>query len=465
MICSKNLPMDLETPVSAFLKLQPLQPIFLLESVEGGELIGRYSFIGLKPLYKIEIHPNFISIQKNNIKEKRNFINDPFNEIKKLSLELQDKFYSFDDEGINNLPRLKSGMVGYCSYDLIRYIEKLPDLTGENKYPLAILVIPEAILAFDHVQKDIKLISSLPEDDFNALLNEIKSLFRKQIEIKNNGKYTEPIANHNEKKFYYMVNKVKDYIFNGDTYQVVLSVKFKGKANIAPIQVYRGLRMVNPSPYMYFLNFDNIKIVGSSPEVLVRVENNEIIERPIAGTRKRGKTKEEDLEMEKELLLSDKDKAEHIMLVDLARNDIGKIAIPTTEKTINLMNVERFSHVMHLVSMVTGKLKPGYDIFDAFKATFPAGTVTGAPKIRAMEIIEELEEEKRGPYAGSVGYFAFDNTMDQAINIRSILFHNEDYVIQAGAGILADSIPEKEYEEITNKAKALFSALELTKEL
>jgi anthranilate synthase component 1 len=223
--------------------------------------------------------------------------------------------------------------------------------------------------------------------------------------------------------------------------------------------------MINPSPYMFYLNFGETQIVGSSPEVLIRVENNEIMERPIAGTRRRGKDMDEDLLLTEELLNNAKEKAEHIMLVDLARNDIGRMAIPSTESVKELMKIEKFSHVMHMVSMVTGKLKSEHDIFDVFRATFPAGTVTGAPKIRAMEIIEELEEERRGPYAGSIGYFAFDNTMDQAINIRSILFSNDTYTIQAGAGILADSDPEKEYEEITNKAKALFGAMELTKEL
>lgn len=466
MICSKRIPMDLETPVSAFFKLQPLEPIFLLESVEGGELIGRYSFIGLKALYKIEIYPNHIIITQGKNKNTRNFTDEPFNELRKIAKEMEDKFHTIENEQVDDLPRLKSGMVGYCSYDIVRYIEKLPDISvDKNKLPLAVLTVPEAILAFDHVQKDIKLITALSDYDSNSLLNEIKLLFKRYIEITDNGTFSEPVFNHSNKKFFSMVNKAKGYIFNGDAYQIVLSIKFEGKANIEPIQVYRGLRMINPSPYMFFLNFDNIKIVGSSPEVLVRVENNEILERPIAGTRQRGKNKEQDIEFEKELLMSEKDKAEHVMLVDLARNDIGKIAVPTTEKVSQLMKVERFSHVMHLVSIVSGELKPGYDIYDAFKATFPAGTVTGAPKIRAMEIIEELEEEKRGPYAGSVGYFTFDNTMDQAINIRSILFHNDDYVIQAGAGIVADSEPEREYDEITNKGKALFSALKLAKEL
>jgi len=457
--------MDLETPVSAFFKLQPLEPIFLLESVEGGELIGRYSFIGLKALYKIIITPQSISIINDKTTEVRKFKGDPFKELKKISEEIQAKFYTPETDDIDEMPRLKSGMVGYCSYDIIRFIEKLPDLSvDKKKLPLAILVVPEVIIAFDHVQKDIKLITALSASDSMALLNEIKSLFRKNINIISNGSYTKPIANHSREKFSTMVNKAKEYIFNGDAYQIVLSVKFEGHADVEPFQVYRGLRMINPSPYMYFLNFDEIKIVGSSPEVLVRVEKNEVLERPIAGTRQRGKNKEQDLALEKELLMSEKDKAEHIMLVDLARNDIGRIAIPTTEKVVELMKVERYSHVMHLVSIVSGQLRNGLDIYDVFRATFPAGTVSGAPKIRAMQIIEELEEEKRGPYAGSVGYFAFDNTMDQAINIRSITFHNDEYIIQAGAGILADSEPDKEYEEITNKAKALFSALELTKE-
>ena len=462
----KKLPMDLETPVSAFYKLAPMEPLFLLESVDGGELIGRYSFIGLRALYRIDIQESKITIRHRQTASEIEYGESPFPALRNITTGLQNKFFVEEEDGVEQLPRLKGGLVGLCSYDLIRHIEKLPDTAKDTtELPLGIFYVPEIILAFDNMQKDIKVITFGTEEDAKHIMQEIKTLFNKNISINNNGTFSSPVANHETRKFYDMVNRAREYILSGDAYQIVLSLKFKGEATVNPFQVYRALRMINPSPYMYYLNFGDMQIVGSSPEVLVRVEDNEIMERPIAGTRRRGKNKAEDMLLAQELLMNEKEKAEHIMLVDLARNDIGRIAIPSTESVKELMKIEKFSHVMHMVSMVTGKLSNEHDIFDVFKATFPAGTVTGAPKIRAMEIIEELEEEKRGPYAGSVGYFAFNNTMDQAINIRSILFAKDTYTIQAGAGILADSVPEKEYEEITNKAKALFSAMELSKEL
>lgn len=448
---------DLETPVSAFLKLLPLRPVFLLESVEGGEILGRYSFIGLRPLLLLEVFADRTLIVEG---ESRQWLSEnPFLILKKILHRLNGSPSS------DELPRFSGGLVGYAGYDMVRFIERLPNVTQETMpFPLAAFCLPSVILAFDHLQRKISLIGARRELEGDRLIAQIQQFLKSSVPSWPAQASSPPRPNRSREQFVEQVERAKAYIAAGDIFQVVLSIRFEGETDAHPFQVYRALRTINPSPYMYYLDFGPYQIVGSSPESLVRLENGRAMLRPIAGTRPRGANAEADRQLEAELLADEKERAEHIMLVDLARNDLGRVAQPGTVSVPNFLTVERYSHVMHLVSSVEGQMPPGMDMIDLFEATFPAGTVTGAPKIRAMEIIEELEGERRGPYAGSVGYFGLNGNMDQAITLRTILFARERYYIQAGAGIVADSIPEREHQEILNKARALFRALEMVAE-
>ncbi len=470
---------DLETPLSVFLKLK-VKKGFLLESVEGGEKWARYSFIGSEPSLTIEGKGEKLTISRDGQKEKIGFSSDP---LEIISAELK----KYKPVIMPGLPRFFGGFVGYIGYDTVRHFEKLPDKHHKGlNLPDIFLMLTDSLVVFDNISHKIKVISNAhvknsPEEAYEKALTKIDNIVKKlksktvmpgktassQSMKFDPAKFT---ANFSKDDFLKAVEKTKEYVKAGDVIQTVISQNFQIHTGIPPINAYRALRVINPSPYMFYLETGKSTLVGSSPEILVRVEGDSIELRPIAGTRRRGRTPEDDLKMEEELKTDPKELAEHIMLVDLGRNDAGRVAATGTVSVTELMTVEKYSHVMHLVSNVIGKLRSGSDAFDVLRASFPAGTVTGAPKIRAMEIIEELEPTKRGPYAGSVGYFGFSGNMDMCITIRTIIFSTsadqtglkkQTAYIQAGAGIVADSDPEKEYEETVNKAKGMFKAIEM----
>jgi len=458
-----EIPADLETPVSAYLKTEsPFS--FLLESVEGGETLARYSFIGSDPMIVFQAKGNSIKITQNGSTE--HLEGDPIHKLKEL-------MHQFNPVKIPLLPRFHGGAVGYFGYDAIRYIEKIPNKNPDDlQIPDVHFMLATTIMAFDHIKHKIIIIANaLVKDDlkeaYDTAINNIHSILHKiskpldpqkhkltSILPENETKYT---SNLTLDQFKENVEKAKQYIYQGDIFQVVLSQRFSKKTTSDPFTTYRRLRMVNPSPYMFYLKFDDAILIGSSPEILVRLENNKATLRPIAGTRPRGATPAVDIELEKELLADIKENAEHIMLVDLGRNDLGRVCSYNSIQTTSLMHIERYSHVMHIASNIEGQLNPQFDGFDLLRACFPAGTVSGAPKIRAMEIIDELENTQRGHYAGAVGYFDFAGNMDTGIIIRTILIHKDTAYMQAGAGIVADSDPEKEYIETINKAKPLLS--------
>ena len=450
-----------ETPVSAYLKLGANAPSCLLESVEGTEKFARYSFLVLSPALVFESKDKFVKIKtasrKKNIKT-----DDPLEYLKSV---LSKNKISHD----KSLPRLSGGAIGYIAYDYVKNIEKIPNLNRKGlSLPELYFIFPKIIVVFDHLRqklKIIRLINPSEKTGYITACNEIDEITKKLSEpflIKTVRSKSGSIkSNIKKENFLKMVEKAKKYIKDGDIIQTVLSQRLETTFSGEPFEIYRALRILNPSPYMYYFNLPDVKIIGASPEILVRLENNIANLRPIAGTKPRGKDEAEDTKLQQELLNDEKEKAEHLMLVDLGRNDLGRVCRFNSVKLTKFMTVEKYSHVMHIVSDVVGKLKPESDAFDLLKATFPAGTVTGAPKIRAMEIIEELEPTKRGLYAGAVGYFDFNGNMDFAINIRTIIMKGRKAYIQAGAGIVADSIPEKEYEETLNKAKGTLKAIEM----
>jgi len=473
----KEINADLDTPVSSFMKIKKDDYAFLLESVEGQEKLARYSFLGTNPSMVFKSNGKDIEISyphKNSVKK---FIttSSPLDEIKKIMKD-------FKAVRVKGLPRFYGGLVGYIGYDTVRFFERIPDKNKDDlKIPDSIFILTDTILIFDHVNHTIKIVNNVILPRGSAKLskaqkthiycqaikkieaiqkNFIIPVLKKDGERKSFIKNIKVISNVTKREFQNIVNKGKAYIRKGDIIQVVLSQRFKVKINSSPFEVYRNLRSLNPSPYMYFLKLKDVFFVGSSPEMLVRCEDGVVQTRPIAGTRPRGKTEEEDKKMENQLLADNKEKAEHLMLVDLGRNDLGRVSKPGQVQLEEFMGIEKYSHVMHLVSEVRGNLdKDRYDIYDVLRAAFPAGTVSGSPKIRAMEIIDELENTRRGPYAGCVGYFSFSHNMDTCITIRTIVIKNGFAYIQAGAGIVADSVPEKEYFETVNKAKALIEAL------
>ncbi len=446
---------DFETPLSAFIKISDGQYSYLLESVEGQEAIARYSFLGA--------NPSVVFISDGG--------NDPLLRIKKLM-----SGYKFVP--LKGLPRFCGGMVGYLSYDAVRFFEKVPDKNPDQlDIPDAMFIMTDTFLIFDHVNHTIKIVAlahirKSAAKAYSEAVQKIKKIEEKlRVSItasqpaltgkKPTAKKTHPESNFTEPQFKKAVLAAKEYIKRGDIIQAVLSQRFKVKIKSDPLDIYRHLRSINPSPYMFYLNFDKFKLIGSSPEVMARCEDSIVKVRPIAGTRRRGKNEQDDKRLERELLADSKERAEHIMLVDLGRNDVGRVAAFGSVKVGELMVIEKYSHVMHIVSEVTGRLKKQKDAFDVMRATFPAGTVTGAPKIRAMEIIDELENTKRGPYAGAIGYFSFSGNLDTCIAIRTIIAKGDTAYIQAGAGIVADSVPHREYQETVNKAKAMMKAIEL----
>ncbi len=482
----KEINADLDTPVSAFLKINQGDYCagartgssdkagysFLLESVEGQEKIARYSFLGVGPklIFKSRgKHIEIIDCKKNKI---RSFVTreTPFEEIKKI-------MRNFRTVEVAGLPRFYGGLVGYIGYDTVRFIENIPDKNKDTlKIPDTLLILTNILFIFDRLNHTIKIVNNImllrplsrrnKKRLYEQAINEIESLHndfnRFAISDKSVAKIESflPSSNLKRSAFLKMVKKAKEYIKNGDIIQVVLSQRFKVKTQKDPFQIYRALRSLNPSPYMYFLKLNEFSIVGSSPEMLVRCEDGLVQTRPIAGTRPRGKDASEDLRLEKELFNDEKERAEHLMLVDLGRNDLGRISKLGKVKVDDFMRIEKYSHVMHLVSQVSAVLdKKRFDIYDVLKAAFPAGTVSGSPKIRAMEIIDELENLRRSLYAGAIGYFSFSHNLDTCIAIRTIVIKDGFAYVQAGSGIVADSVAGKEYQESVNKAKAMMEAI------
>ncbi len=446
----REIAADLDTPVSAFLKLRELDPVFLLESVAGGERVGRYSFIGVGRRHEVTLERGALTVDG----ATGNVDGDPLAALEHWLAGL--------DLSAPDLRRAPAGLVGYVGYEAASWFERLPP-AGPPPLPLptAGFVVPKALLAFDHVRSSLTCHPLSPDDD-PMLPREIEHALRANTAAPPAaGASAEPVASHSRDEFVGAVERAQEHIRAGDAYQIVLSVRFSGESEADPFAVYRALRLLNPSPYLYYVRAGGAEIVGSSPEALARLQGRRALLRPIAGTRPRGRTAEEDGALAADLTADAKENAEHTMLVDLARNDLGRVAAPGTVEVTALKEIERYSHVMHLVSTVEGVLAAGAGQFDLFRAAFPAGTVTGAPKIRAMEILSELEGSARGPYAGSVGYFGVDGGMDQAIAIRTIVFHHGRYAFQSGAGVVADSVPEKEHAEVLSKARALARALEL----
>ncbi len=465
----KEIIADLDTPLTIFSKIAGDEShAFFFESLEGGEKWGRYSFIGLDPSVVFESRGEDIMVRQDGVTSELQ--GDPLEALKELLL-------SFNPcEDTEFLPRFFGGAVGYLGYDMVRFMERLPEINPPlDSFPDSSFMIPRLVLIFDNLRQTLTVVNCvrvLPGDDPDVLheaavlrIDEIISRLARPHSGYNstsgNPKAHEFTSNMGQDEFEGMVRRAKEYILEGDIIQVVLSQRFHTKTDLDPFVLYRALRHINPSPYLFYLKLGDVIQIGSSPEILVRLEDDDIELRPIAGTRPRGATAHEDLNMERELLADPKELAEHLMLVDLGRNDVGRVARYGSVEVPDRMVIERYSHVMHIVSGVHGRLEDGMDQFDVLRACFPAGTVSGAPKIRAMEIIEELEPERRGPYAGAVGYFGFSGNMDFCITIRTFIMNGRDLWVQAGAGIVADSDPAKEYEETLNKAKGLRRAVSL----
>ena len=442
---------DLETPVSAFLKINRGGNSFLLESVEGGQRLARYSFIGTDPYRMLTTKGE--------------------SKVDPLPL-IAEELSKYEIVPISGLPRFCGGAVGYLSYETVTRFEDLPSPDRDPLgLPESLFMFVHTMLIFDHVTHKIKVLSYAHldgdiEEAYQKAVDRINSLVERLSQplphtkvVTHHQNSYQLSSNFSKEQFEESVVKIKQYITAGEAIQVVLSQRLAQPTDAAPFEIYRALRTINPSPYMFFLNLTDLCIIGASPEILVRVEDGTVMTRPLAGTRPRGETPTEDARLEQELRSDEKERAEHIMLVDLGRNDIGQVSEPGTVEVSDLMDVERYSHVMHLVTHVQGKLRHNMSASDALRACFPAGTVSGAPKIRAMEIIAELEPEKRGPYAGAVGYFSFSGNMDMAIAIRTMVVKKGIAYVQAGSGIVYDSVPEREYEESMNKARAPLKAI------
>jgi len=465
---------DLDTPLTIFAKVAGEdEHAFLFESMEGGEKWGRYSFIGLDPLLTFESIGDRIMISGTDIDTGK--VVDGVNPL----AELRKLLASFNASTAPGLPRFYGGAVGFLGYDMIRFIEEIPDSHEPLDIPDSSFIVPRLVLIHDSVNQTLTVVCNVVAsagDDESKLyrdgclrIDAAITKLRKPLpdSLAANSAAAGPhdfTSNMDEQSFSAMVERAKEYILSGDIIQVVLSQRFHSKTELDPFLLYRCLRHINPSPYLFYLRLGEVVLIGSSPEILVRLEDGAIELRPIAGTRKRGATPDEDRALEKELLADPKERAEHLMLVDLGRNDVGRVAASGTVTVSDLLVIERYSHVMHIVSGVHGELAAGKDQFDVLEACFPAGTVSGAPKIRAMEIIDELEVERRGPYAGAVGYFGFSGNMDFCITIRTFFMKDNDLWIQAGAGIVSDSVPAKEFEETINKARGLRRAVELAEQ-
>jgi anthranilate synthase component 1 len=460
---------DTETPVTALMKLADRPHLFLLESVEGGEKWGRYSFLGTDLLATFRVRGDEVLIEENGTVRRLPHGGDPLRFLK----ELLGRYRPVPVEG---LPRFFGGAVGYLGYDMVRYFEKLPAAAGGG-VPTddAVFVVTDSLVIFDNVRHTIKIVACAVtegEDDLRPVYDKALRRIDAMTDLLKAPRPGKPAAaarpdtppfhsNMTPDAFKSMVVKAKEYIVQGDIIQVVLSQRFQRDSAVDPVDLYRALRHVNPSPYLFFLRLPEMHLIGSSPEVMVRLEEGIAELKPIAGTRRRGKTEQEDRRLADELLEDPKERAEHVMLVDLGRNDLGRIARIGSVQVGQLMAVERYSHVMHLVSDIRAQIAPQKDCFDVLKATFPAGTLSGAPKVRAMEIIAELEPSRRGPYGGAVGYFGYDGNMDFCITIRTMLMQDGKIFLQAGAGIVADSDPEAEYKETLGKAEGMVQAVRL----
>ena len=442
---------DLETPVSAFLKIARGNYSFLLESVEGGERLARYSFIGTEPSLILETG-----------------VDNPVDPL----ILVEKEFKRFQPVAVTGLPRFHGGMVGYLSYEVARYFEKLPSPDHDPLgLPESLMMMTDTLLVFDHLTHKIKVVSHVHldgdvESSYLKAIRKIDSLVERleqPVPAEASPKVTATefsvSSNLSQADFEDKVSRIKEHIYAGDIIQAILSQRLARRTSASPFTIYRSLRSVNPSPYMYYLHLGNFHIVGASPELLVQVEDGVVSNHPLAGTRPRSPDPDKDMSLEEELRNDEKECAEHLMLIDLARNDVGRISEPGTVEVTQSMDIERYSHVMHLVSHVQGRLRNGLTQFDALRACFPAGTVSGAPKIRAMEIIAGMEPDKRGPYAGAVGYFDFSGNLDTAIAIRTIVIKDGIAYSQAGSGIVADSIPELEYQESMHKTRALLTAI------
>jgi len=448
---------DLDTPVSAFMKLAAFSPRFLLESVEGGERLGRYSFIGFGDALEIRLDSAGLKVGL----EQRGV---PATGAELLAA-LREGLRQAPQPQVAGVP-LAGGLVGYAAYDIVRYFERLPGRSASaGGVPALHYVAPRSVLVFDHLTRGIALVHAGDEAERRALRREVvQALHGALPNPQRPGRYSPPGTAFPQADYLEGVRRTQEYIASGDVYQLVLSSRFSGRHALEPFQAYRALRLINPSPYMYYCALGDVHVVGSSPEALVKLSGREAQLRPIAGTRARAAEASTDAARATELLADPKENAEHVMLVDLARNDLGRVARAGSVHVDPYRAIERYSHVMHMVSGVRGELAAGKDAFDLFAAAFPAGTLVGAPKVRAMQIIDELEPVSRGLYGGTVGYFGARGDMDHAITIRTLVFRGDEYSYQAGAGIVADSIPEAEYQEVLAKSGAMARALELAQE-
>ena len=475
----KEVLADQETPVSAYKRVRKYlrerdqaSHTYLLESVEGGENIGRYSFIGGTPRTIIRAYGRRVEISTNGSAPT---VIEDIDPLEALKNHMQ-KFAPVVDDP--TLPRFIGGAVGFLGYDVVSQFEPRVPIIGNDEIgnPDMVFMVTDGLIVFDRVNQSLKIVANAhidgdPEAAYEKALAQIDELTeamqtpirRVMLDTHTELDPLEPTSNTSREEFLEMVEKIQEYIRSGDVIQTVISQRFEVENEADSLDVYRALRAVNPSPYMYCLDMGESAIVGTSPEILVRSEDRHVEVRPIAGTRPRGVTPEEDLALEKELLADPKECAEHIMLVDLGRNDVGRVCDFNSVEVPDLMVVERYSHVMHIVSDVTGQLSEDHDEYDLVRACFPAGTVSGAPKVRAMEIIAELEKSKRGPYAGAVGYFNYNGNFDAAITIRTVILDKDKAYVQAGAGIVADSVPDSEYEETRNKARGMMKALALAR--
>lgn len=459
---------DLDTPLSLYLKLANQPFSYLLESVQGGERFGRYSIIGLPAKTRIVAYGRKVQVLEGNAVVESVEDANPLDFVKSY----QSRFKTPPYEG---LPRFTGGLAGYFGYETVRYIEKrLADKVKPDaiNVPDVLLMVSEQLAVVDNLSGKLYFIvyadSAEPSayEQAKQRLSELVQKLRNTVTIPKSiaTDKTEATSEFGEDNFKTAVKRAQQYILDGDIMQVVLSQRMSQQFSAPPLSLYRALRSLNPSPYMFYYDMGDHHVVGASPEILVRLENGTVTARPIAGTRPRGKTREQDIALAEELLADPKERAEHVQLMDLGRNDVGRVAVTGSVKVTDNMMIERYSHVMHIVSNVEGKLKPGMDAIDVIKATFPAGTVSGAPKVRAMEIIDELEPSKRGIYAGAVGYLGFNGDMDVAIAIRTGVIKNNMLYVQAGAGIVADSVPESEWVETQNKARAVLRAAELVQD-
>jgi anthranilate synthase component 1 len=460
---------DMETPVTALRKLGDRRHTFLFESVEGGEKWGRYTFLGADPRTVLRVKGDEVIIQEGGTVSRHTHGGDPLRYLNNI-------MERYRPVAIDGLPRFFGGAVGFFAYDMVRYFERLPlRVTDDLATDDAAFMITDTMIIFDNIRHTIKVVACAVIDEnrnlrdiydetvrcIDAMIDLINTPLRPLRRSRHKEVGNDLRSNMTAGSFTSVVQRAKEYIMSGDAIQVVLSQRFEKENDADPVDLYRALRFINPSPYLFYLKLEDFILIGSSPEVMVRMEEKQIELRPIAGTRPRGKTEQEDRELAADLLMDPKEKAEHVMLVDLGRNDLGRIARTGTVQVNQLMIVEKYSHVMHLVSNIQAQLAEGKDCFDVLRATFPAGTLSGAPKIRAMEIIDELETVRRGPYGGAVGYFSYTGNMDFCITIRTMMVRDGKVFIQVGAGIVADSDPDKEYEETINKAGGMMQAIRL----